>query len=227
MTDRALPPAAGRTSGRDHDPSAPHDRRPGGVGPRHVFLQAPPAAAVAEAAAKAEVPSPRITAPPAGSHGFPFLSEADDLAGKGYLEQEFVLSGTGRPTGRRGRGRPTAGGRSSPASAPPTRRGSRSGARRGSRGSTTGGMSMGDDAAVPRDPCDAGRSPRGRFRGPWRAVLSIPDGRSRINGDIKRPIVRTVRRPAPVTGGQRPNADRNSIITIMLRSKFTWRTRQA
>src|SRR5262245_34709538 len=44
--------------------------------------------------ARAETPTPVITAPPA--LGTPFLSSADALAQRGYVEEEFFLSGTAR-----------------------------------------------------------------------------------------------------------------------------------
>lgn len=54
-----------------------------------LFLQVPPAGAEAGA-----VPSPVITTPPRGDHGFPFMAEAENLAARGYVEQEFFLKGT-------------------------------------------------------------------------------------------------------------------------------------
>ncbi|GAA2879531.1 hypothetical protein Acy02nite_78070 [Actinoplanes cyaneus] len=54
---------------------------------------APDAAAAPATAPAAAVPSPAITVPPAGAHGFPFLAEAEDLAAAGYTESEYFLSG--------------------------------------------------------------------------------------------------------------------------------------
>ncbi|GIF06918.1 alpha/beta hydrolase domain-containing protein [Actinoplanes siamensis] len=45
------------------------------------------------AAVPAAVPGPTITVPPAGTHGFPFLAEAEDLPAAGYTESEYFLSG--------------------------------------------------------------------------------------------------------------------------------------
>ncbi|MFI1993616.1 alpha/beta hydrolase domain-containing protein [Actinoplanes sp. NPDC020271] len=52
-----------------------------------------PGAEAAPAAAAATVPSPAITVPPPGTHGFPFLAEAEDLTAAGYTESEYFLSG--------------------------------------------------------------------------------------------------------------------------------------
>jgi hypothetical protein len=45
-------------------------------------------------AARAAVPTPSVTLPPAGTHGFPFLTSSINLAAFGYTEQEFLISGT-------------------------------------------------------------------------------------------------------------------------------------
>jgi len=47
-------------------------------------------------AAQAAVPTPAVSIAPAGSKGFPFLTSSVDLAGAGYTEQEFFISGTAR-----------------------------------------------------------------------------------------------------------------------------------
>lgn len=39
-------------------------------------------------------PVPGVRAAPAGQHGFPFMSSTLNLAASGYLEQEFLISGT-------------------------------------------------------------------------------------------------------------------------------------
>jgi hypothetical protein len=44
--------------------------------------------------AQASVPTPTVSIPPAGTHGFPFLTSSIDLASLGYTEQEFFISGT-------------------------------------------------------------------------------------------------------------------------------------
>jgi hypothetical protein len=41
-------------------------------------------------------PAPRVSVTPNGQHGFPFRSSALNLAKLGYVEQEFLLSGTAR-----------------------------------------------------------------------------------------------------------------------------------
>jgi hypothetical protein len=48
----------------------------------------------ASMAAQATVPTPGVSIPPAGTHGFPFLTSSIDLAPFGYGEQEFLISGT-------------------------------------------------------------------------------------------------------------------------------------
>ncbi len=45
-------------------------------------------------AAQAVVPTPTISIPPAGTHGFPFGTSSVDLASLGYSEQELFISGT-------------------------------------------------------------------------------------------------------------------------------------
>ena len=42
------------------------------------------------------VPTPTVSAPPVGQHGFPFLSEVIDLASYGYVEEEVFIEGTAR-----------------------------------------------------------------------------------------------------------------------------------
>jgi hypothetical protein len=42
---------------------------------------------------QASVPTPTVTIPPAGTHGFPFGTSSVDLTGFGYAEQEFFISG--------------------------------------------------------------------------------------------------------------------------------------
>jgi Alpha/beta hydrolase domain len=37
---------------------------------------------------------PTVTVAPAGTHGFPYLSSALDLSGRGYVEKEFLITGT-------------------------------------------------------------------------------------------------------------------------------------
>src|SRR5215470_12057756 len=44
--------------------------------------------------ARASVPTPTVSIPPAGAHGFPFLRSSVNLAAFGYTEQEFFISGT-------------------------------------------------------------------------------------------------------------------------------------
>jgi len=44
--------------------------------------------------ASAAVPTPVIKSSPAGTHGFPFQSSALNLAQSGFVEQEFLISGT-------------------------------------------------------------------------------------------------------------------------------------
>jgi hypothetical protein len=44
--------------------------------------------------AEAVVAAPTITVPPAGSHGFPYMSDTAGIAGTGYVEEEFFLGGT-------------------------------------------------------------------------------------------------------------------------------------
>jgi hypothetical protein len=46
--------------------------------------------------ATAETPSPTISRPPVGTHGFPFSSTAIDLSKLGYMEEEFFISGQAR-----------------------------------------------------------------------------------------------------------------------------------
>ena len=48
----------------------------------------------ASMAAQAAVPTPGVSIPPAGIHGFPFLTSSINLASFGYGEQEFLISGT-------------------------------------------------------------------------------------------------------------------------------------
>ena len=48
----------------------------------------------ASMAAQAVVPTPSVSIPPAGTHGFPFLTSSIDLTRFGYGEQEFLISGT-------------------------------------------------------------------------------------------------------------------------------------
>jgi hypothetical protein len=48
----------------------------------------------ASGAAQAVVPTPTISIPPAGAHGFPFGTSSVDLAAFGYSEQELFISGT-------------------------------------------------------------------------------------------------------------------------------------
>jgi Alpha/beta hydrolase domain len=48
----------------------------------------------ASVAAQASVPTPNVSIPAAGTHGFPFLTSSIDLAPFGYAEQEFLISGT-------------------------------------------------------------------------------------------------------------------------------------
>lgn len=50
----------------------------------------------ASIAAQASVPTPTLSIPPAGNHGFPFLTSSLNLAGFGYTEHEFFISGTAR-----------------------------------------------------------------------------------------------------------------------------------
>ena len=40
--------------------------------------------------------TPRVRVPPAGQHGFPYGSSSLNLAGLGYSEQEYIISGTAR-----------------------------------------------------------------------------------------------------------------------------------
>ena len=44
----------------------------------------------------AETPSPVISQPPIGTHGFPFSSTAIDLSRFGYTEEEFFITGHAR-----------------------------------------------------------------------------------------------------------------------------------
>src|SRR5262245_43529075 len=46
--------------------------------------------------AASEVPTPTVSLPPAGTHGFPFLSEVIDFAHFGYVEEEVFIEGTAR-----------------------------------------------------------------------------------------------------------------------------------
>ena len=48
------------------------------------------------AAAATPVPTPTVSLPPVGQHGFPFLSEVIDLASYGYVEEEVFIEGTAR-----------------------------------------------------------------------------------------------------------------------------------
>lgn len=48
----------------------------------------------AGSAANAAVPTPSVTLSPEGTHGFPFSSSALDLTSAGFVEQEFLISGT-------------------------------------------------------------------------------------------------------------------------------------
>jgi Alpha/beta hydrolase domain len=43
--------------------------------------------------------TPRVRIPPAGQHGFPYGSSSLDLAGLGYSEQEYLISGTAHHSG--------------------------------------------------------------------------------------------------------------------------------
>src|SRR5689334_23071882 len=52
------------------------------------------AAAAGTGLAQAAVPTPTVSLPPAGTHGFPFLTSSINLANVGYTEQEFFISGT-------------------------------------------------------------------------------------------------------------------------------------
>ncbi len=54
------------------------------------------AAALRPGVAAAQTPSPIISRPPIGTHGFPFSSTAIDLSKLGYTEQEFFISGQAR-----------------------------------------------------------------------------------------------------------------------------------
>jgi hypothetical protein len=47
----------------------------------------------ATSTATAAVPVPTVSVPPAGAHGFPFLTSSVNLAPFGYTEQEFFISG--------------------------------------------------------------------------------------------------------------------------------------
>jgi hypothetical protein len=49
--------------------------------------------AVVSTAALATEPTPAVSIPPAGLHGFPFLRAAANLASFGYTENEFLISG--------------------------------------------------------------------------------------------------------------------------------------
>jgi len=40
------------------------------------------------------IPTPAVSIPPAGLHGFPFLTSSVNLATFGYSEQEFFISGS-------------------------------------------------------------------------------------------------------------------------------------
>jgi hypothetical protein len=40
------------------------------------------------------VSTPRISIAPAGTHGFPFMSSALDLSSRGYVEKEYLITGT-------------------------------------------------------------------------------------------------------------------------------------
>jgi Alpha/beta hydrolase domain len=51
---------------------------------------------LAEPAAASSVPTPTVSLPPVGQHGFPFLSEVIDLANYGYVEEEVFIEGTAR-----------------------------------------------------------------------------------------------------------------------------------
>ncbi len=55
---------------------------------------APTVVAAAPARAGAPVPTPTLTAPPAGLKGFPLWDSYSDLADVGYEEQEYLVSGT-------------------------------------------------------------------------------------------------------------------------------------
>jgi hypothetical protein len=60
-------------------------------------LGAPASAGSAPAASSGATPAvaaPTITTPPAGSHGFPFMTDAQEIAAKGYVEEEFLIGGT-------------------------------------------------------------------------------------------------------------------------------------
>lgn len=51
---------------------------------------------LAEPAGASSVPTPTVSLPPVGQHGFPFLSEVIDLASYGYVEDEVFIEGTAR-----------------------------------------------------------------------------------------------------------------------------------
>jgi hypothetical protein len=51
---------------------------------------------IPSASADPSTPTPRVSVAPQGQHGFPFGSSALDLGKLGYVEQEFLVSGTAR-----------------------------------------------------------------------------------------------------------------------------------
>jgi len=61
---------------------------------RIPFIAAITACAALTAGADAAVPMPAVKASPAGTHGFPFNASALDLARFGFVEEEFLISGT-------------------------------------------------------------------------------------------------------------------------------------
>jgi hypothetical protein len=63
---------------------------------RLACLGALAAISLAGRSSLADVPTPTVSAPPVGQHGFPFLSEVIDLASYGYVEDEVFIEGTAR-----------------------------------------------------------------------------------------------------------------------------------
>ena len=53
-------------------------------------------ASVSADTSQPDLPAPTVRNAPGGQHGFPFMSSALNLASRGYVEQEFLISGVAR-----------------------------------------------------------------------------------------------------------------------------------
>jgi hypothetical protein len=61
-----------------------------------VAVFAPPAASGVEPAGRSSVPTPAVSRPPAGTHGYAFPNTLQDLDQFGYVQDEVLIEGTAR-----------------------------------------------------------------------------------------------------------------------------------